>query len=304
MKILADENIPLVHEFFDSLGDVITVPPRDMDRHHTREADILVVRSVRAIDRALVENTGIRYVGTCTAGFDHLDIQALDELGIRWRSAPGCNAESVVDYVFSCLAALGVNFFDATVGIVGCGNVGGRLHRRLQSLGIKSHCYDPLLNQNLPHLVSLDAVLESDIVCLHAPLTRGGQHPSFHLLGSGQLQKLRKGATLISAGRGGVVDNAALKQLLAQRDDLQVVLDVWESEPDIDRELFERVSFGTPHIAGHAFDAKVRGTEMIYRDVCAFLEREPQLRFEDLDREVGEVIILQSDDLLPALQEA
>ncbi|MEX1033062.1 MAG: 4-phosphoerythronate dehydrogenase [Cellvibrionaceae bacterium] len=311
MKIVADENIPLIHEFFDSLGEVIAVAPRELSRAHTVDADILAVRSTVPIGRTLLEGTAVKYVGTCTAGVDHLDSKALEEMGIQWSGAPGCNANAVVDYVFSTFAALELDFLRCTVGIIGCGHVGGALYRRLTQLGVSCRCYDPLLKTEQltaaqqADLTNLEAVLQADIVCIHAPLTKTGPHSSYHLLGAEQLAQLKPGATLISAGRGGVIDNAALRRGLEQRDDLRVVLDVWESEPDIDTALHERVTLGTPHIAGHSYDGKAKGTEIIYQNVCEFLQRPATKTFAQLDSFApNHLIRLTHTDPLEAMREA
>lgn len=306
MKIVADENIPLIHEFFDSLGEVITVPPRTLSREHIRDADILVLRSVPPVGRSLLENTRVKFVGSCTAGVDHVDGRAMDELGIRWSSAPGCNADAVGDYIFSTFAALGLDFLASKVGIIGCGNVGGSLFRRLEALGVACCCYDPLLTDNQQSkLTSLPEVLQADIVCVHAPLTVDGSHPSYHLLGSEQLHQLKSTATLVSAGRGGVIDNTALREMLGKQNDLKVVLDVWEGEPDIDRALFDLVTLGTPHIAGHSYDGKAKGTEIIYRKVCEFLQKPASISFADLDNfKPRSPVYLQQTNALKAIQEA
>lgn len=306
MKIIADENIPLIHKFFDSLGQVETIPLRQLSRAHTETADMLVVRSTVRIGRDLLEDTPVGFVGSCTAGIDHLDTRAMDDLSIAWSGAPGCNANAVGDYVFSSLAALNINFPNRSVGIIGCGNVGGRLYRRLTAMEVDCCCYDPLLTEaEQPNLATLERVLQSDIICIHAPLTKGGPHPSFHLLSDHQLAQLKKGAVLISAGRGGVVDNRALSELLKRRDDLRVVLDVWESEPEVDRVLFQQATLRTPHIAGHSYDGKARGTEIIYQKACEFLGRPVEKSFAELDPYKPAVPIrLQSSDPLDAMREA
>jgi erythronate-4-phosphate dehydrogenase len=305
MKIVADENIPLTHAFFDSLGEVLTVPSRELSREHTLDADILVVRSIVPVGRSLLEDTAVKFVGTCTAGTDHLDTQFMDERSIRWRGAAGCNAGAVGDYIFSVLAALDLDYLNSKVGIIGCGHVGGSLFRRLDALGVECLCYDPLLTgKQQAGLTSLPDVLRADIVCIHAPLTTSGPHPSHHLLGAEQLSRLRPGTTLINAGRGGVIDNAALGEVLQKRSDLQVVLDVWESEPDIDTALYDRVTLGTPHIAGHSYDGKVKGTEIIYRHVCEFLQRPATVTFAELDSDSPRNICLQGTDPRQAINEA
>ncbi len=276
MKIVADENIPLVHAFFDHLGEVITRPGRQLSPDDLHGADALLVRSVTRVNHDLLRESPVAFVGTCTIGVDHLDQEWLAAANISWSSAPGCNANSVVEYVYAALCTLDVNWLDAQVGIIGCGNVGGLLHRRLKAQGVDCRCYDPFLaHEQNPDLASLEVVLDSDIICLHTPLTRTGPHPSYHLLGEVHLRQLKPGAVLLNAGRGSVVDNQALLQVLVDRPDLRVVLDVWEPEPEISPPLLDKVRLGTPHIAGYSYDGKLKGTEMIYQALCRHLERDP-----------------------------
>lgn len=276
MLIVADENMPYVRELLASLGEVRTVPGRHLRINDVEQADILLVRSVTRVDRALLEKSRVRFVGTATIGTDHLDLDYLQQRGIAVASAPGCNANAVVDYVLSALCALD-NVLEGLlagqrVGIIGLGNVGSRLLSRLQSLGIDCVGYDPLLtaSSNLPR-VDLETALDSDVICCHAPLTHNGEFPTQHLLDAARLHKLRSGAVLLNAGRGGVVDNAALKQLLRGRNDLRAILDVWEGEPTIDRELLDLVAIATPHVAGYSLDGKIAGTRMMLEACCRFL---------------------------------
>lgn len=280
LSIVADENIPLVREYFSALGEVTLVAGRHLQREQLLAADVLLVRSVTHVNKALLEGTPVKFVGTATIGIDHLDTTYLQAAGITWANAPGSNANSVVDYVFSAFARLDGTLQQllqgATVGIIGMGNVGSRLYQRLHSLNVNTLAYDPLIAQDsYPNLTTLDTVLQADIICCHAPLTESGQWPSRHLLNEKTLEGLADHAILINAGRGGVIDNIALKQQLIKRPDLRVVLDVWENEPAIDIELLERVAIGTPHIAGYSLDGKQCGTTMIYQACCRAL-KEPQ----------------------------
>ena len=231
LKIVADENIPSVETIFSALGVVVTVNGRHLNKEQLLDADVLLVRSVTQVNRALLEGTPVRFVATATIGTDHLDKEYLKEKEIAWASAPGCNADSVVDYVISAFCRLeGLLEWllaDGVVGIVGMGNVGSRLYHRLNRLGINVCAYDPLIEQDrYSVLTNLDDVLKSDVICLHAPLSHDGDHPSYHLFDSDRLASLNTGTVLINAGRGAVVDNAALKQLLIERDDVSAVLDV------------------------------------------------------------------------------
>jgi erythronate-4-phosphate dehydrogenase len=278
LSIVADENIPGVESLFSTLGAVKLVDGRHLCSQQLSDCDILLVRSVTRVDRHLLQGSRVRFVATATIGVDHLDIDYLNAAGIGWASAPGCNADAVVDYVISACCRLdGVLeqlLAGATVGIVGMGNVGSRLYQRLEQLAINCRGYDPFLHQDqFPVLTDLETVLASDVICLHTPLTDRGPHPSYHLLNEARLQKLRPGTVLINAGRGAVVDNKALKELLGYRDDLRVVLDVWENEPTIDIELLKRVALATPHIAGYSLDGKWAGAERIYRACCEFFQQ-------------------------------
>ncbi len=298
MKLVVDENIPLAEAFLGSLGEVVALPGRELSAVDVRDADALVVRSVTRVDASLLADSRVSFVGTCTIGVDHLDRDYLQRRGIAFASAPGCNANSVVEYVFSALCALDQPWQGKVFGIIGCGNVGGHLHRRLRALGIECRCYDPFLGlADNPDLCELAEVLKADVVCLHTPLTIDGPFPSFHLLGESELQALRPGALLLNAGRGAAIDNAALLKVLAQRPDLRVVLDVWEPEPALNPQLLQRVSLATPHIAGYSYDGKVRGTEMIYQSLCRHKGLKPEISAgELLARDEGErpTISLQS----------
>lgn len=272
LTIVADENIPGLDQYFAALGEIRRYPGRNLSAEQVRDADVLLVRSVTQVNAALLNASTVRFVGTCTIGTDHLDIGWLNASGIRWSAAPGCNANSVVEYVFSALVALSVPWWQQRVGIIGCGNVGGALYRRLTSLGVRCRVYDPLLPpDSVADLASLTDVLAADIICVHAPLTQTGEQPSLHLLGERELAQLRTDAVLISAGRGAVVDNQALLQLLQTRRDLRVVLDVWEPEPQLNPALLDKVALGTPHIAGYSDDGKLTGTAMIYSALCQCL---------------------------------
>lgn len=271
MKIVADENMPLVREMFSAFGEVETFPGRELGPEQVKDADVLLVRSVTPVNTDLLAGSSVRFVGSATIGIDHVDQGYLEQSGIQFANAPGCNANAVVQYVLSVLCSLRSDWQAQTVGIVGCGNVGGRLYQTLQKLGVDCRCYDPFLfeTDNI-HLVSFEEVIQSDILCLHTPLTTSGPHPTYHLFNETVLSQLAPNALLINAGRGAVVDNRALLNLLPQQS-WQVALDVWESEPDIALPLLELVDIGTPHIAGYSYDGKVNGTTMVRDAFCAWL---------------------------------
>ncbi|PAU53625.1 4-phosphoerythronate dehydrogenase PdxB [Pseudomonas sp. PICF141] len=288
MLIVADENIPLLDAFFAGFGEIRRVPGRAIDRATVEQADVLLVRSVTNVNRALLEGSKVRFVGTCTIGTDHLDLDYFQQAGISWSSAPGCNARGVVDYVLGSLLTLaeieGADLAQRTYGVVGAGEVGGRLVKVLQGLGWNVRvCDPPRQAAEGGDYVSLEQVIEQcDVISLHTPLTRQGPQSTWHLFDKNRLSQLKPGTWLINASRGPVIDNAALRQVLLVREDLQAVLDVWEAEPQVDVALAELCVLATPHIAGYSLDGRQRGTAQIYQALCAFLGQPEQIHLSDL----------------------
>lgn len=282
MRILADENISCAREAFSTLGTVSTMPGRAMQPVDVREADVLLVRSVTHVGPELLDGSDVQFVGSATIGTDHVDRAYLRERGIAFAHAPASNADSVADYVVAALLHLAVRkrvrLRRQTVGIVGCGNIGGRLARRLSGLGLRVLCNDPPLAERAeaagePHAFTpLDTVLDSaDIVTLHVPLTETGPYATHHLFDAAALRRMQPGAWLLNTSRGAVVDNAALKAVLQEGSLAAAALDVWEHEPTPDVALLRRVDLATPHIAGYAYDGKICGTAMLYDALATHL---------------------------------
>ncbi|MFE8071601.1 4-phosphoerythronate dehydrogenase PdxB [Marinobacteraceae bacterium S3BR75-40.1] len=276
MRIVADENIPLLEEFFGDIGEIVRVPGRDLQPRDVVDADILLVRSVTPVNEGLLSGSRVKFVGTATIGTDHIDREWLSKQGIQFASAPGCNASGVVEYVLVCLSLIaeqeGCPLADLSVGLVGAGNVGGELWHRLERLGMTVKVSDPPLEeQGGSGFSPLDEVLECDVVSLHTPLTLEAPYATRHLINAARLSQFRAGQTLINTSRGAVVDNQALLGRMHEEPGLRVVLDVWESEPDINPDLLAQVWLGTPHIAGYTLEGKMKGTEMIYQALCRYL---------------------------------
>ncbi|WP_159268418.1 4-phosphoerythronate dehydrogenase [Zhongshania aliphaticivorans] len=276
LKILVDENIPAAVSCFSQFGEVRRVNGRQLSKTDIADAEVLIVRSVTKVCKHLLDGTGVRFVGSTTIGTDHLDLNYLAESGIKTCNAPGSNAESVVDYVISAICQtddlLERLLSGEPVGIIGFGNVGKRLARRLEALGIAWRAYDPLLNKDeFPHLGGLDDVLRCSLLCLHAPLTRTGDHPSFHMLDTSLLTRLPEDAVLLNAGRGEIVSTDSLMALSRQRPDISLLLDVWEGEPAFPVALANRCRIATPHIAGYSVDGKLSGLRMVASQLAEFL---------------------------------
>ncbi len=278
MKILVDENMPYAQQLFCQLGEVKAVPGRPLPIEELDDTDALMVRSITKVNASLLAGKPVKFVGTATAGFDHVDTAWLEQQKIAFSSAPGCNAIAVVEYVFSALMVFaeqeGFQLTDKTVGIVGVGNVGGRLAKRLRALGVNVLLCDPPRADrgDDEQFHSLETLLkQADILTFHTPLNKSGRYNSYHLINESNLDILPEGRILINASRGEVIDNAALLSALNQGKKLRVVLDVWEPEPDLSLELLNKIDIATPHIAGYTLEGKARGTTQVYEAYCDFI---------------------------------
>ena len=289
MNIIADENIPFVEQAFTELGKVATLPGRTIQNSDLKECDCLLVRSVTKVDKNLLQGTPVQFVASATIGTDHIDLDYLQENDIGFANAPGCNAESASEYMINALFHLSRkrNFdpFSLTAGIIGHGNVGSRVKKKLDALGINTLVNDPPLQKagdDSVNYVSLQSIIdECDFITCHVPLTHQGAHPTFHLFDETLLKELPQHVILFNASRGAVIDNPALSALLKQRNDLTIFLDCWESEPAINQTLLTQVDLATPHIAGYSYEGKLRGTQMILAAACDFFERKTDWHMQD-----------------------
>ncbi len=288
MRILADSNMAAVQALFADLGEVRLLPGREIVADDLADVDVLLVRSVTQVNADLLSQHRPLFVGTATAGFDHVDRTLLSEAGIAFAHAPGSNANSVVEYVLAAIAATGDTLEhlmrgDIELGIIGYGHVGSLLSQRCQGLGMTIRAYDPWLDQQAhPELVALERVLACPVVCLHAALTEEHPWPSRHILNRQRLQQLAGSRLLLNAGRGPLIDNAALGGLLGEHPDWPVVLDVWEFEPEVDTELMAKCRIATPHIAGYSQDSKVLATRMLRDALLSSLQLEMQATETDV----------------------
>jgi len=275
LNLVVDENIVLAKEAFGSFGNLLLTNGRKISNELLRDADILIVRSITNVNKGLLTNTKVKFVGTATIGTDHIDTDYLLREGVEFSDAKGCNSNSVAEYVITALMRIAVeNKFsikNKTIGIVGVGNVGSRVVEFAEALGLKALKNDPPKERaNIGSGYSeLDEILKADIVTLHVPLNLTGTDKTYYLLNENNLPDLKQGAILINTSRGPVIDNDALSNIIDKKQ-LKVVLDVWEGEPLINTELLKKVKIGTPHIAGYSLEGKVNGTKIIYDSLCKF----------------------------------
>ena len=212
INIAADLHIPEIEnrlaEFFDADYSFQSFDSNTVSSADLKNIDALLVRSTLFVNQGICEGTRISYVGSATAGINHLDINYLDTQNIAWSHAPGCNAFSVIHYVMAAIGELikdGLFNPSHSIGIIGYGNIGRRLYKTLQSLNFKVYACDPYLSHS--ELVDLDSVLECDLITIHAPLSETGEHPTYNLINESHIKKVSN-KILINTSRGEIVCEA------------------------------------------------------------------------------------------------
>lgn len=294
MRIVVDANIPYIRRHIEAFGEVLYKSGSEITAEDVRDADALIVRTRTRCDSSLLKGSKVKFIATATIGFDHLDVEFLNEAGIQWANCPGCNAASVAQYVESALLLLAIqrgwkDFADVSLGIVGVGHVGTAVLQKAQMLGFgrillcdppRVHAEGISLCSKLPFkgVVWTDLstlARESDILSFHTPLSFAPTPwPTFHMVDARFLSSLKSGAVFINSSRGEVACTQALIEALDADKGLTAMIDTWEDEPNISRQLLSRVFLGTPHIAGYSADGKANATRMVLAALANFVGKE------------------------------
>ena len=277
--IVADNKIPYLKGILEPYARIDYLSPERINAQTVQDADILLIRTRTKCNRELLDRSRCRYIATATIGYDHIDALYCKEKGISWQNAPGCNASSVGQYVLSSLLAWSKstrkNLQDCTIGIVGVGHVGKIVARYGKLLGMQVLLNDPPRQEaeSETDFVPLEKICrEADIVTFHTPLTHEGKYPTYHLADTDFFNALEKTPLIIKTARGEIINTEALKRALKQKKISSVILDCWENEPNIDKELLEQAFIATPHIAGYSADGKSEATRMIVQSVGKWIK--------------------------------
>ena len=258
----------------------------------------LIVRSATTVDASVLDVApGLRVVGRAGVGVDNIDVAAASERGVAVMNAPGGNTISAAELTMALLLSVarrvaeadrsiregnwerarfqGIELRGKTLGVIGAGRIGWEVAERCRSFGMDVVFFDPYLSAGRvedlhPHLVSLDQLIEtSDVISLHVPLnseTRG-------LIDDSALNRMKKGAFVLNASRGGVVDEAALARALIEGTIAGAGLDVYETEPlPPDSPLLSAPNLVlTPHLGASTKEAQVQVALEVARSVRAAL---------------------------------
>jgi erythronate-4-phosphate dehydrogenase len=290
MKILADSHIPYLQGIAEQFGEVQYLPGNQFTKEAIKNKDALIVRTVTHFDEKILSGSSVKLICSATIGYDHIDTAYCDAHNIAWRTAPGCNANSVEQYVTASLLYLAekhhFHLSDKTIGIVGVGNVGSKVAIACEKLGMRVLLNDPPRaekEKNATIFVDLEAIKrEADIITFHTPLTKTGEHKTHHLADDDFFASVAKKPFIINAARGGVTSNEALKKAIHNSQLSGIVLDCWENEPNIDTELLEMAEIATPHIAGYSADGKWTATKMSLENLNNFFGLNIKPTFQEI----------------------
>lgn len=273
-KIIIDDAVAYAEPIFSTLGEVVSLPGKEINAQSVKNADALIVRSRTQVNKPLLHGSSIEFVGSTVVGLDHIDQDYLDESGINFYSAQGCNANSVSEYVLTVLFDLAElhNFHlsEKSIGIIGVGHVGKLVEQKARALNMTVRLNDPprAEKEGTDKFVCIEEALSSDIVTFHTPLTFEGNHKTFHLLNQNNFHHIKPDTIVINAARGGIIDENIWAKTVTRAN----IIDCWENEPFINHELYKHATLATPHIAGHALDAKIKGSTMVYDALCKLWE--------------------------------
>lgn len=279
MKIIIDDQIPYIRGAFDHVAEVIYLPGSKTTPEIVNNADALITRTRTVCNKALLAESSVKFIATATIGYDHIDTDYCESVGIKWTNAPGCNSKSVEQYIASAFMVLAERkawkLNEKTIGIVGVGNVGSKVARVAEILGMNVLLNDPPRerNEGKGTFVGLETIVnQADIITLHVPLTMEGADASYHFVNEELFSKMKRKPVLINSCRGEVAETNALKNALQRGKISSFVCDCWENEPDVDMDLLALTELATPHIAGYSSDGKATGSKMSVQAISNFFD--------------------------------
>ncbi len=274
VTLYADRNIYHLKDWLPGNVNLITFEPSNC-LPDLSDADALLVRTVSKLNAETLKTIpkSLRFVGTASAGTDHVDIDYLESHDVHFVSAAGCNAHAVAEYIGTSLIIWadqsGLKLHDQTIGIIGVGHVGSELVDLLDEMQISYVAYDPPREKRDPDFTSstLNEVLGCNILTFHVPLTDSGDHATHHWLDAEKLSG-NSYELIINASRGGVIDEGSLMAAMKREDVGNSIIDVWENEPAFDPKMLSMSILATPHIAGYSVQAKDNATRMMMKPLA------------------------------------
>jgi D-3-phosphoglycerate dehydrogenase / 2-oxoglutarate reductase len=259
--------------------------------------DGLAIRSNTKVTPKLIEAAKkLKVIGRAGIGVDNVDIPAASARGIVVMNTPFGNAITTAEHSISMMMALarqipeanasthagkweknrfmGVELYNKTLGVIGCGNIGSIVADRALGLKMKVIAYDPFLSPEraleigVEKVELMDVMVRSDFITLHTPLTEKTRN----IIGAAALSRCKKGVRIINCARGGLVNEDALYDALVSKQVAGAALDVFESEPATSHKLFGLDNVvATPHLGASSTEAQENVALQVAEQMSDFL---------------------------------
>lgn len=289
INIVADRTIPYLPGVLDPYVNMIYVDSSEIVRERVKDAHALITRMRTVCDANLLAGSNVNMIATTSVGTDHIDFDFCNRNGIEVYNAHGATANGVTQYVFSALYGVAsrkaIKLDNATIGIIGAGNVGRTVAKVARYLGFNVLIYDPV---RVPEdfadcMASMDELLrESNVVTIHTAIRDG----YLNMADKSFFDKMKPGAFFINACRGEFVDEDALIAAVPKLGG--VILDSWKHEPKVNVALLDKVDIGTPHISGYTLNSKLKSTASVVRRVAEHFDIEELKGFMPTPEEVNQ----------------
>ena len=276
-RIIIDANIPYIQGTFDKVAEVEYLNAKEITPQKVKSADALIIRTRTLCNADLLDSSNVKLIATATIGIDHIDTNYCNTHNITWTNAPGCNAESVAQWVGSVLAVWSNKhncpLSGKTIGIVGHGHVGKRVEQLARLLEMNILLNDPPLAINNPEqYVDLQTIAhQCDIITFHTPLTQKGEFATYNLGGKEFFKHVKENTLIINAARGWIIDEESLL-----KSKCECAIDCWAGEPKTNAKLRAKALIATPHIAGYSADGKLNATQQVVQAVANFFNIQPE----------------------------
>lgn len=270
INVLADQYLYNIQSYFPENINLQLFDPSKGLPAELPEAHALLIRTVIPINKQTLPSipSQLSFIGTGSAGTDHVDLAYLHQNSITFADAAGCNARSVAEYVATSLLLWAESrqkkIHQLSMGVIGVGHVGSHVIDLLDQLEVSTVAFDPPKEKRDPDFTSasLPEVLNCDVLSFHTPLTRKGDFPTFHWLNEEKLKDYQF-ELVINTARGGVIDESALIQAQTTNQVGDLIIDVWEDEPHINLTTAKQAFIKTPHIAGYSIQAKENASKLV-----------------------------------------
>ncbi|MFI3330509.1 MAG: 4-phosphoerythronate dehydrogenase [Rikenellaceae bacterium] len=268
LNIIADSDIPYLKGVLEPYANITYKKGKDITNLDLRETEVIIIRTRTVCNEALLKNTKVKLILTATIGFEHIDLNYCEKSKICVKTAAGCNARGVLQWVAATLVndskEQGWSAEQKTLGVIGVGNVGSLIASYGGSWGFKVLCCDPY-KDNKNYVSAEEIYSKADIITFHVPCTKTGKWPTYRMFSSKACEMIKPGALILNASRGEVLHTASIKEYL---DKFRFAIDTWEGEPELDQDLLLSSCISTPHIAGYSVQGKANGTSMVVNSLA------------------------------------